>query len=370
MSSRKKGTAIATLATLLACLGLVVVAPLASAATFTNGSFESASSGFGLPPLNNYYSPAVGGTGTMSPTSIAAWTITSGNVNWLDNGFWQAEDGKRSIDLSGSAPGAIAQAFTTTAGDIYNVSFWMSGNPSGGPSLKTMSVSAAATTMNFTYDTSASGNTSLNMMYKQESLSFAAACDTTTSTLTFTSTTQTNFGPVLDNVSAVLASPQPVNPCAPPPTVPTDVYAAKFLCGTSTLSVKAAGPVVAGTYSTSVNVHNPNGDTVAFRKKAILLYRADKPPTAGTYESPKSPGPFFQVRLEPNWGMEIDCGDIRAVLLKSSGVPTIPTFIEGWVVIEVPGVNEADPAPLNVTDVNTSNAGLDVESIVPTRVTK
>jgi hypothetical protein len=40
------------------------------------------------------------------------------------------------------------------------------------------------------------------------------------------------------------------------------------------------------------------------------------------------------------------------------------------VVIEVPGVNEADPAPLHVTDVNTSNAGLDVESIVPTRVTK
>ena len=49
------------------------------------------------------------------------------------------------------------------------------------------------------------------------------------------------------------------------------------------------------------------------------------------------PGPIFTAFLEENWGMEIDCPDIREVLLGPGPPPGggLPPFIKGFVVIEV-----------------------------------
>jgi hypothetical protein len=166
-----------------------------------------------------------------------------------------------------------------------------------------------------------------------------------------------------------------------------DVYAVKFLCGsilppsTSPNPTNGApeGPVKPGNYLTAINVHNPNGNTIAFLKKAVLLYQADK------LTEPEMPMPPSQLReavLKPDWGLEIDCADIRNVLLKGSAPPA-HIFIKGWVVIEVKGyqAHQVDPLPLDVTAVYTSHGYVksggavipegfaeDVEPVLPKRV--
>jgi hypothetical protein len=143
--------------------------------------------------------------------------------------------------------------------------------------------------------------------------------------------------------------------CVPPPK---DVYAVKFLCGSflpksPTPPVDGlAWPVKPGNYFTAINVHNPNSVVMSFQKKAVLLYRADKP---GNPEEPMPPGKLFDASLRDDWGLEIDCSDIRNKLLSGTA-PGAPTFITGWVVIEVTGSpNRPEPRPLDVTAVYTSH---------------
>jgi hypothetical protein len=157
---------------------------------------------------------------------------------------------------------------------------------------------------------------------------------------------------------------------------PMDVYAVKFLCGSFLPEVtrEAEWPVKPGNYLTAINVHNPNRIPISFRKKGVLLYRADKPPRP---EEPMPPGELFPFELGPDWGVEIDCNEIRSKLLK--GAVPAPTFIKGWVVFEVTG--SPDPLQLDVTAVYTSHGwdqsgegpawvgfAEDVEQIRPKRV--
>jgi hypothetical protein len=116
-------------------------------------------------------------------------------------------------------------------------------------------------------------------------------------------------------------------------------YAAKFVCGEfDKLSnpVNPAvpeGPVKPGNYQTAINVHNPNSTAVPLRKKAVLLFSGDAPIEQTEFEVPKPPGTqIFPAELPPDWGLEIDCQDIRKQLLGPLAPPA-PTFIKGWVVI-------------------------------------
>jgi hypothetical protein len=158
---------------------------------------------------------------------------------------------------------------------------------------------------------------------------------------------------------------------------PMDVYAVKFVCGSflpADSTSEADWPVKPGNYLTAINVHNPNRTSIFYRKKAVLLYRADKPPAP---EEPQPPGDLYPVDLGPDWGVEVDCNEIRNKLLKGA-VPS-PIFIKGWVVFEVPG--NPDPLPLDVTAVYTSHGwdlssgkpvwkgfAEDIESVLPKRV--
>jgi hypothetical protein len=148
---------------------------------------------------------------------------------------------------------------------------------------------------------------------------------------------------------------------------PKDVYAVKFLCGSFLPKLPAdemEWPVKPGNYFTAINVHNPNFGSISFQKKAVLLYRADKPTRP---EEPMPPGKLFDARLKEDWGLEIDCNDIRRQLLSGTA-PGAPTFITGWVVIEVTGTpNHLDPRPIDVTGVYTSH-GWDLSTKTPTYV--
>jgi choice-of-anchor C domain-containing protein len=153
----------------------------------TNGSFESgayADGGSGFEQLN------------AGDASIDGWTVDSGSIDWIGT-YWPADDGSMSIDLSGAEAGTISQTFDTTIGNTYTVSFSLSGNPDGLPTVKTLDVSATGgTTASYSYD--ASLNSLSNMNWTQETYTFLATSATTT--LSFISTTATAFGPAIDAV--------------------------------------------------------------------------------------------------------------------------------------------------------------------------
>jgi len=136
---------------------------------------------------------------------------------------------------------------------------------------------------------------------------------------------------------------------APGPIVdhgPINVYSVKFLCGDFPPAPQGTqrieGPVKPGNYQTAINIHNPNFKPVPFVKKAVLMF-ADVPTFQQGFEIPRPPGQLVLATLEPDWGMEIDCADIRQVLLTGF-VPPPPSnaFIKGWVVIETPGKRTLD----------------------------
>jgi hypothetical protein len=153
------------------------------------------------------------------------------------------------------------------------------------------------------------------------------------------------------------------------------VYAAKFLCGEAKANPKLEGPVQTGVYSTAINVHNPHRHPVSFLKKAVLLYDGRKPQEA--LERPTPPARTEKpviVELGPDWGLEIDCHDIRQVLLggPAGNAPPPPVFIKGWVVIET-----FVDAPLDVVAVYTSEAigppapvtpSLEIDRVVGNRI--
>ena len=85
------------------------MATSAGAATFTNGSFE-----LGVNPGSSFVTLGNGSTG------VTGWVVGGDSIDYI-GGYWQAEDGSRSIDLSGNANGSIAQTFDTVANQTYQV---------------------------------------------------------------------------------------------------------------------------------------------------------------------------------------------------------------------------------------------------------
>jgi hypothetical protein len=97
---------------------------------------------------------------------------------------------------------------------------------------------------------------------------------------------------------------------APAPVIQ---YAVKFVCGPS------PGNVVAkGTYFTAINVHNPTGVAVSFRKKIAIALPLEK---AGRVTN------FFNTQLGPDQALEIDCQDIERHADQGG-------FLKGFVVIQ------------------------------------
>src|SRR6476659_651486 len=98
------------------------------------------------------------------------------------------------------------------------------------------------------------------------------------------------------------------------------VYAAKFVCGEmKPQDPKREQPVEAGRYATAINIHNPNPVPVGFLKKAVLLFDASHPPEV--LEQVVQPRRPITRELGPDAGLEIDCRDIREVLLRVPGTP-------------------------------------------------
>lgn len=81
--------------------------------------------------LNGTFSNSPGGAYTTvyaGQNTISKWTVDSGSVDWI-NSYWQTPPaGGGSIDLDGNSPGSISQTLATVKNQIYQVSFYLSGN--------------------------------------------------------------------------------------------------------------------------------------------------------------------------------------------------------------------------------------------------
>ncbi|MBV8103990.1 MAG: DUF642 domain-containing protein [Hyphomicrobiales bacterium] len=148
----------------------------------------------------------------FSGSSFGPWAVTSGSVD-LVGGYWQSPSGPNpptgtngSVDLDGDSPGGISQGISgLTAGKAYTLTFWLSGNPDGPPTTKSVDVSiGSAVNDNFTY--AIGTNTHADMMYTMESVTFTAGG---ANTLSFVSQDSASpYGPVIGGVS-ILTVPEP-----------------------------------------------------------------------------------------------------------------------------------------------------------------
>lgn len=177
----------------VAVLTLLIGGPV-WAGLIQNGSFEQ-----GLDP---------GGFTTLSEgsTAIVSWNVV-GTIDYIGT-YWQAQDGQRSLDLNGNSNGGVWQEFATAPGTTYRVSFFLSGNPDGGPLLKQVNVSVNDQGLQ-TYSFVLGGSRRDSMNWTAFDYTFQAGG--TTTKLLFRSENADGddqepccYGPALDNVSVTV----------------------------------------------------------------------------------------------------------------------------------------------------------------------
>ena len=173
---------------------LLVATPAMAGNLLDNGSFE-----IGTDPGSWTNVPSGG-------SAITDWTVGgSAGVDYIGT-YWDAQEGSRSVDLSGTDAGFSSQTFATVTGVQYLVEFWMAGNPDGGPTTKTVEVSAAGSSADFTFDITGKSKSDMGWTYK----SWIFTATGTPTTVKFLSKTSGGWGPALDNVS-VTAVPLPAS---------------------------------------------------------------------------------------------------------------------------------------------------------------
>lgn len=126
---------------------------------------------------------------------LEGWTIRSGSLDVI-GAYWSHSAGHGSLDLNGTAAATLTQEVKGKAGDHYELSFALAGNPDG-TGVMSVRVSAGNTSQTFTFDVA--GHSTSNMGWKQQTLAFTATSSTIE--LRFQSLVSGNAGPALDSVN-------------------------------------------------------------------------------------------------------------------------------------------------------------------------
>jgi choice-of-anchor C domain-containing protein len=181
---------------LASILSVTLFSVNAEAAIVSNGSFEGLTQG-------DFSTITTGPSGA----AISGWTVT-GSIDWI-NSYWTAQNGQNSIDLLGGSSGTIAQTLNTIAGQQYELTYWLSGNPDlTSTAIRNGVVTIDMASTDFSYNLSPT-NSRTNMNWTEQTLFFTANSNSTT--LQFSSTATGGnccYGPALDDV-AVTAVPEP-----------------------------------------------------------------------------------------------------------------------------------------------------------------
>lgn len=150
-----------------------------------NGSFEKG--------------PSVGSFKLFSKgNGIPRWKVTRATVDLVGN-YFNSADGSNSLDLNGTSYGEIQQQFSTKKGKQYMLSFYLAGNPGGGPTVKKLLVTVGNKSEEYQFDIT--GKNVRKMGWEYHELIFTAEDKSTI--LTFESNHNSGpaaAGPVIDNV--------------------------------------------------------------------------------------------------------------------------------------------------------------------------
>ncbi|MEJ2092677.1 MAG: choice-of-anchor C family protein [Syntrophobacterales bacterium] len=185
------------LVTALLILGLVLGSAEAQATAeaiiitnlVTNGSFET-----GTDPPTEYFRTLNAADDSFD--DISGWIVT-GSVDWVAT-YWTAQEGERSLDLSGSSIGAISTTIDTSPEVTYLVTFYLAGNFEGGEETKRLKFTAGDASETFYFAKPTEWSTE-NMGWTKQTTTFTA--DDYSTQLTFASLDNNAFGPALDNVT-------------------------------------------------------------------------------------------------------------------------------------------------------------------------
>ena len=189
----------AVFATLLCCQN----AAFGATNLVADGNFSSTAS-------TGSSTPEVGFINFLTGSTFGAWSVVSGNVDRVTT-LWNAPVSGNTVDLDGNTPGAISQSLSLAPGS-YELSFYLSGNPTGNPLTKTLRVQVGDATQTFTYTLPSGinpGNPPFTLSYAVETLNFSTSGPTS---LRFSSldtgSTSLVAGPVVGDIS-VFAVPEP-----------------------------------------------------------------------------------------------------------------------------------------------------------------
>lgn len=148
------------------------------------------------------------------------WKVESGDVNHISEYYWQAANGRQSVDLSGCSAGWIAQDVPAQVGQRYLLLFALAGNPESGPAIKTIEVWWGNQLIDtLTFDIT--GHSKWNMGWGYHS--YEILNQETLPKLSFKSRTGGCFGPVIDAISLT-----PIHASAPLLDLPIDYQGGKF----------------------------------------------------------------------------------------------------------------------------------------------
>jgi choice-of-anchor C domain-containing protein len=142
---------------------------------------------------------------TYSAGSMGGWTVVSGSVDLIGT-YWQSPaGGGNSVDMAGNSSGTINQTINgLVVGQVYQLTFALSGNPDGAPTVKDLGVGLSfggSSPFAFSYTTG--GNTLASMNYVIETEDFTA--NNTSEVLQFQDQSSYNgstpYGAVIGNVN-------------------------------------------------------------------------------------------------------------------------------------------------------------------------
>jgi choice-of-anchor C domain-containing protein len=167
-------------------LDRVAVDPIIGRDWIVNGSFECGTD------------PGVSTTlSSVDSTSITGWTIDTGNIDYIGT-RWTAGDGDRCLDLNGVSAGSISQTVSClVTGATYRLTFLLAGNPEAGAGVKTLRLTAAGSSQDYTFDSS--GKSTSNLGWVTRTFDFVPT--STSVVITFASQSTGFGGPALDHVS-------------------------------------------------------------------------------------------------------------------------------------------------------------------------